>query len=63
MRAQLLAIRMDMVEAEYKTKIMELGKRDLSTSSEQLKPDTEDISGKIEQWIQEIAQLLEIITS
>ena len=48
-----------MVEAEYKAKSMDLEKRDMS---EQLKLDTEEISGKIEQWIQETAQLLETTT-
>ena len=54
---------MDMVETEYKAKIMELEKRDPSASTEQLKADTEEISGKIEQWIQETTQLLEATTS
>lgn len=51
---------MDMVEAEYKAKSMDLEKRDLS---EQLKVDAEEISGKIEQWIRETTQLLETTTS
>ena len=59
-RTQALVVRMDMVEAEYKAKIVELEKRDLS---EQLKVDAEEISGKIEQRIQETVQLLEITTS
>ena len=41
---------MDTVEAEYKAKLTELEKRNLS---EQLKADAEEISGKIEQRIQE----------
>ena len=59
-RTQALAIRMDMVEAEYKAKIAELEKRD---PSEKLKADTEEISGKIEKQIQETAHLLETTTS
>ena len=43
--AQVLDIRMDMVKAEYKAKIVELEKRYLS---EQLKADTKEISGQIE---------------
>lgn len=43
---QALEIRMDMVEAKYKAKIVELEKRKLS---EQLKADAEEIRGKIEQ--------------
>ena len=48
MHAQALVVRMDMVEVEYKAKIMELEKRD---PSEQLKADAKEISGKIEQRI------------
>ena len=58
--AQALAIRMDMVEAEYKANIAELEKRD---PSEQLKANAEEISGKIEQQIKETTQLLETTTS
>ena len=39
---------MDIVEAEYKAKIMELEKRDQSTSAKQLKANAAEISGKIE---------------
>ena len=46
MHAQALAVRMDMVEAEYKARIEELEKRD---PSEQLKADAEEIGGQIEQ--------------
>ena len=53
MHAQALAVRMDTVEAENKAKIVELEKRGLSASTEQLKADTEEINGKIEQRIQE----------
>lgn len=59
-RAQALAVRMDTVEVEYKAKIMELEKRD---PSEQLKADAEEISGKIEQRIQETVHLLMTSTS
>lgn len=59
-RAWVLAVIMDTVKAEYKAKIVELEKRD---PSEQLKADTEEISGKIEQRIQETAQLLETTIS
>lgn len=58
--AQALEVRMDTVEAKYKAKIVELEKRDLS---EQLKADTQEISGKIEQQIQETMHLLETTTS
>ena len=61
--SQVLAVRMDMVETEYKTKIVELEQRDLSPSTEQLKVDTEEIIGKIEQRIQETMELLEATTS
>ena len=44
--AQALEVRMDMIKAEYKAKIVELEKRDLS---KQLKADAEEISGKFEQ--------------
>ena len=44
--AQELVVRMDTVEAEYKARIQELKKRDLS---EQLKVEAKDISSKIEQ--------------
>ena len=54
---------MDMVEIEYKAKIAELEKRDPSSLAEQLKADAEEINGKIEQRIQETAQLLEALTS
>ena len=58
MRAYALVVRMDIVEADYK--IAELEKRD---PSEQLKETAEEISGQIEQQIQETAQLLETTTS
>ena len=54
---------MDTLKNEYKAKIVELERRDLSTSAEQLKADAKEISGKIEQRIQETAQLLEATTS
>lgn len=44
--AQALVVKMDTVEAVYKAKIAELEKR---APSKQLKVDTEEISGKIEQ--------------
>lgn len=43
--AQALVERIDIVEAEYKAKIKELEKRDLS---KQLKAAAKDINGKIE---------------
>lgn len=58
--AQALAVRMDTVEVEYKAKIEELEKRD---PSEQLKANTEEISAKIEQWIQDTVHLLETTSS
>ena len=61
--AHALAVRMDTVEAEYKAKIVELEQRDLSALAEKLKEDIEEISGKIEQQIQETMQLLETTTS
>ena len=60
---QALAIIMDMVETEYKAKIAELEQRDPSALARQLKEEPEEISGKIEQSIQETAQLLEATTS
>lgn len=51
---------MDTVEAEYKARIVELEKRD---PSEQLKADAKEISGKIEQQIEETTHLLETTTS
>ena len=42
---------MDTVKDAYKAKITEIEKRDLSTSTEQMKVDAEEISGKIEQCI------------
>ena len=47
-RAQALVVTMDIVETEYKAKIVELEKRDPSASAEQLKVDAEEISGKLE---------------
>ena len=63
MHTQALAVRMDMVKAKDKAKIAELEQRDLSTSAEQLKVDAKELSGKIEQRIQEIMQSLEATTS
>lgn len=60
---QALAVKMDTVEAEYKAKIMELERRDPSASTKQLKVDAKEISGKIEQRIQDTVQLLETTTS
>ena len=62
-RAKALAIRMDMIKIEYKAKIIELEQRDPNTLAKQLKADAEEISGKIEQRIQETTQLLEATTS
>ena len=59
-RAQALAVRMDIVKVEYKASIKELEKRDLS---EQLKVEAKEISNKIEQQIQETTHLLETTTS
>lgn len=58
--AQELAVRMDTVKAEYKARIEELEKRD---PSEQLKVTAKEISGKIEQQIQETTHMLETTTS
>ena len=62
-RTKVLVIRMDTVETDYKAKIMELQQRDQSTSTEQMKADAEEISGQIQQRIQETAQLLEDTTT
>ena len=61
--AKVLAVRMDTIETEYKAKIAELEQRDLSASAEQLKVDAEEISGKIEQRLQETMLLLEATTT
>ena len=58
--AQALAVRMDMVETEYKARIEELEKRDLS---EQLEVVAKEMSGKIVQQIQDTTHLLETTTS
>ena len=60
MRALALAVRMDIVEVEYKAKIEELEKRDLT---EQLKVVTKEITGQIAHRIEDTTHLLETTTS
>jgi hypothetical protein len=62
-RTQVLDVRMDTVKTEYKSKIVELEQRDPKASAKQLKADAKEISGKIEQRIQETMLLLEATTS
>ena len=51
---------MDTVKVEYKARIEDLEKRDLS---EELKVEAKELSSKIEQQIQETVHLLETTTS